>query len=64
MNTEISYHNNDILMKVLAEQFKNKTLDVFGIKTAKIKDLIPSVHPFGQAPGAKSSHHRHLLRSH
>ena len=49
LNTEISYHNNDILMKVLAEQFKNKTLDVFGIKTAKIKDLIPSVHPAVEA---------------
>lgn len=54
MNTEITYHNNDVLMKVLAEQFKNKTLGVFGIKTAKIKELIPSAHPAVEANETRS----------
>ncbi|WP_018307243.1 Rpn family recombination-promoting nuclease/putative transposase [Desulfitobacterium hafniense] len=54
MNTEISYHNNDVLMKVLAEQFRNKTLDVFGIKTAKIKALLPSAHPTIDAKETRS----------
>ena len=38
---EISGHNNnDIIMKATAAMFKDKTLEVFGLKTAKIVDII------------------------
>lgn len=49
MDTEISYHNNDILMKVLAERFRDKTLDALGIQSARIKNLLPTVNPVVEA---------------
>lgn|GEM_PF-5397553 len=45
METEISGHNNDIIMKATAAMFKDKTLEVFGLKTAKIVDIMPTVLP-------------------
>jgi len=46
---EISGHNNDIIMKATAAMFKDKSLEVFGLKTAKIVDIMPSVLPVVEA---------------
>jgi hypothetical protein len=35
LEIEISGHNNDIIMKATAAMFKDKSLEVFGLKTAK-----------------------------
>ena len=45
MDAEITKHNNDIIMKAMAETFKDKTLKIFGFETAKIVDVIPTVLP-------------------
>lgn len=45
MEIEITGHNNDIMMKCMAEYFKNKTLAFFGLKTARIVDLAPTALP-------------------
>jgi len=42
---EISGHNNDIIMKATVAMFKDKSLEVFGLKTAKIVDIMPTVLP-------------------
>ncbi|KLU62353.1 hypothetical protein CEB3_c12140 [Peptococcaceae bacterium CEB3] len=49
LETQISGHNNDIIMKATAEMFKDKTLEVLGLKTAKIKDVMPTVLPVVEA---------------
>lgn len=49
METEISGHNNDIIMKATAEMFRNKTLEIFGLKTAKIVGIMPTVLPVVEA---------------
>ena len=49
METEISGHNNDIIMKATAAMFKGKTLAAFGLKTAKIVDIMPTVLPVVEA---------------
>ena len=49
MEMEISGHNNDIIMKATAAMFKDKTLEVFGLKTAKIVDIMPTVLPVVEA---------------
>jgi len=46
---EISGHNNDIIMKATAAMFKDKSLEVFGLKTAKIVDIMPTVLPVVEA---------------
>jgi predicted transposase/invertase (TIGR01784 family) len=45
LETEITRHNNDVIMKAMAETFKDKTLRLFGLNTAKIIGLIPAVLP-------------------
>ena len=45
MDTEITRHSNDILMKCMAENFKDKTLAFFGLKTARIAGLSPTALP-------------------
>ena len=45
MNTEITQHCNDVIMKAMAETFKDKTLRLFGLDTAKIVGVIPTVLP-------------------
>ena len=45
MDTEITWHSNDVIMKAMAETFKDKTLRVFGLNTAKILGVIPTVLP-------------------
>jgi len=49
LETKISGHNNDIIMKATAEMFKNKALTVFGLKTAKIVGIMPTVLPVVEA---------------
>ncbi|ACV64178.1 hypothetical protein Dtox_3455 [Desulfofarcimen acetoxidans DSM 771] len=45
METEITLHNNDVIMKAMAETFKDKTLRLFGLNTAKIIGVIPTILP-------------------
>lgn len=49
LEMEISGHNNDIIMKATAAMFKDKSLEVFGLKTAKIVDIMPTVLPVVEA---------------
>jgi predicted transposase/invertase (TIGR01784 family) len=49
MTTKISHQNNDITLKAMAEHFKDKTLEVFGLKTARIKGLMPTALPVVEA---------------
>ncbi len=44
-NNEITYHNKDVLSKVLAENFKEKSLKVYGINIPKIKQILPTNLP-------------------
>ncbi len=44
-NNEITYHNKDVLSKVLAENFKEKSLKVYGINVPKIKQILPTNLP-------------------
>jgi predicted transposase/invertase (TIGR01784 family) len=45
LEKEITKHNNDIIMKAIADNFRDKSLEVFGLKTPKIVDVIPTVLP-------------------
>lgn len=45
MDTEITRNSNDILMKYMAENLKDKTLSFFGLKTAGIAGLSPTALP-------------------
>ena len=49
LETSISGHNTDIIMKATAEMFKDKTLEMFGLKTARIVDIMPTVLPMVEA---------------
>ncbi len=42
---EITYHNKDVLSKILAENFKDKSLKVYGIDVPKIKQVLPTNLP-------------------
>ena len=46
---EITYQNKDVLSKILAENFKEKSLSVYGIDVPKIKDVLPTNLPAIQA---------------
>lgn len=37
--SEITYHNKDVLSKILAENFKDKSLKVYGIDVPRIKQI-------------------------
>ena len=41
----ITYHNKDVLSKILAENFKEKSLKVYGIDVPKIKQILPTNLP-------------------
>ena len=41
----ITYHNKDVLSKVMAENFKDKSLKVYGIDVPKIKEVLPTNLP-------------------
>ncbi len=43
--SEITYHNKDVLSKILAENFKDKSLKVYGIDVPKIKQILPTNLP-------------------
>ena len=49
MDTEITCHSNDIIMKAMVEGFKDKSLALFGLKTAAITGLMPTVLPVIEA---------------
>ncbi len=46
---EITYQSKDVLSKILAENFKEKSLSVYGIDVPKIKDVLPTNLPAVQA---------------
>lgn len=43
--SNITYHNKDVLSKVMAENFKDKSLKVYGIDVPKIKQVLPTNLP-------------------
>ena len=43
--SEITYHNKDVLSKILAENFKDKSLKVYGIDVPRIKQILPTNLP-------------------
>ena len=43
--SDITYHNKDVLSKVMAENFKDKSLKVYGIDVPKIKQVLPTNLP-------------------
>ena len=49
LETRISGHNKDIIMKATAEMFKDRTLEMLGLKTARIVDVMPTVLPVVEA---------------
>jgi hypothetical protein len=49
LETNISGHNTDIIMKATAEMFKDKTLEILGLKTVRIVDIMPTVLPVVEA---------------
>ncbi len=44
-NSEITYQNKDIMSKILAENFKDKSLKVYGLDLPKIKEILPTNLP-------------------
>ena len=44
-DVEITRQNNDVIMKAMAETFRDKSLKFFGLRTPKIVDVIPTVLP-------------------
>ncbi len=42
---EIAYQNKDVLSKILAENFKEKSLKVYGVKVPRIKEVLPTNLP-------------------
>lgn len=46
---EITYHSKDVLSKILAENFKEKSLSVYGINVPRIKKVLPTNLPAVQA---------------
>jgi len=45
MSEGIAYQNKDVLLKVLAENYKNKTLSAYGLDLPPIKELLPTNLP-------------------
>lgn len=44
-NSEITYQNKDVMSKILAENFKDKSLKVYGLDLPKIKQILPTNLP-------------------
>ena len=44
--SDISYHNKDILFKFLSENYKKKSLSVYGLDLPPIKEVLPTNLPF------------------
>ncbi|QGG48354.1 hypothetical protein [Heliorestis convoluta] len=47
--SEVSRQNKDIVLKAVAETFKEKTLEIFGLHTAPIQQIMPTVLPVVEA---------------
>ena len=45
LDAEITKHRNDVIMKAMAGTFKDKTLKIFGLDSARITGVIPTVLP-------------------
>lgn len=44
-NQKITYHNKDVLSKILAENFRDKSLKVYGLDVPRIKQILPTNLP-------------------
>lgn len=44
-NQKITYHNKDVLSKILAENFRDKSLKVYGLDVPRIKQVLPTNLP-------------------
>ena len=53
---EISWHNKDIMSKVLTETFKGKSFNVYGIQNADIVDVRPTNLPAVEANELRLDH--------
>jgi hypothetical protein len=42
---EIVYHNKDVLLKILSENYKNKTFSAYGLNLPPIKEVLPTNLP-------------------
>lgn len=42
---DVSYQNNDIILKYMSEAFKDTALNFYGLNTSKIKAVIPTELP-------------------
>ena len=45
MDVKVTAHNNDVIMKSMAETFRDKSLKFFGLDTPRIVDVVPTVLP-------------------
>ena len=54
MGDGIVYQNKDVLLKVLAESYKNKSLSVYGLDLPPIKELLPTNLPAIQVDEKRS----------
>ena len=54
MNEGIVYQNKDVLLKILAENYKNKTLSAYGLDLPPIKELLPTNLPVIQVDEKRS----------
>ena len=56
LETKISKHTNDIIQKYASGLFKNASLEFYGIKTARIKELVNVELPVVEVGGSSSGH--------
>ena len=54
MSEGIVYQNKDVLLKILAENYKNKTLSAYGLDLPPIKELLPTNLPVIQVDEKRS----------
>ena len=54
MSEGIVYQNKDVLLKILAENYKNKSLSAYGLKLPPIKELLPTNLPVIQVDEKRS----------
>ncbi|MEW5953343.1 MAG: hypothetical protein AB1815_06280, partial [Bacillota bacterium] len=45
LEAEVTRQANDVIMKAVAETFKDRTLKIFGLNTPRITAVIPTVLP-------------------
>ena len=54
MSEGIAYQNKDILLKILAENYRNKSLSAYGLDLPAIKELLPTNLPAIQVDEKRS----------